>query len=168
MIKHGLIMDADYYEWLQAHRKEILARDLSVCEQMILVSCRVKRDVVEQDPTEQGIRGILNFGHTLGHGIESVYGLSELLHGECVAIGMIPMLEDEALKERVLRIYEKLGLKSDVDYNADEVFDVMKKDKKAQGDSITVVKVKEAGKATLKKISMEQLYQFLKEIKPQS
>ena len=46
-----------------------------------------------------------------GHGIESVYGLSELLHGECVAIGMIPMLEDEALKERVLRIYEKLGLK---------------------------------------------------------
>ena len=76
VIKHGLIMDADYYEWLQAHRKEILARDLSVCEQMILVSCRVKRDVVEQDPTEQGIRGILNFGHTLGHGIESVYGLS--------------------------------------------------------------------------------------------
>ena len=81
---------------------------------------------------------------------------------------MIPMLEDEALKERVLRIYEELGLKSDVDYNADEVFDVMKKDKKAQGDSITVVKVKEAGKATLEKISMEQLYQFLKEIKPQS
>ena len=55
-----------------------------------------------------------------------------------------------------------------MDYNADEVFDVMKKDKKAQGDSITVVKVKEAGKATLEKISMEQLYQFLKEIKPQS
>ena len=63
---------------------------------------------------------------------------------------------------------DKLGLKSDVAYNADEVFDVMKKDKKAQGDSITVVKVKEAGKATLEKISMEQLYQFLKEIKPQS
>ena len=88
-------------------------------------------------------RQILNFGHTLGHGVESVYGLSELLHGECVAIGMIPMLEDEALKERVLRIYEKLGLKSDVDYDADEVFTVMKKDKKAQGDSITVVKVKD-------------------------
>ena len=58
VIKHGLIMDADYYEWLQAHRKEILARDLSACEQMILISCRVKRDVVEQDPTEQGNRGI--------------------------------------------------------------------------------------------------------------
>ena len=56
----------------------------------------------------------------------------------------------------------------DRDYDADEVFTVMKKDKKAQGDSITVVKVKEAGKATLEKISMEQLYQFLKEIKPQS
>ena len=58
VIKHGLIMDAGYYEWLQEHREEILARDLSICEQMILISCRIKRDVVEQDPTEQGIRGI--------------------------------------------------------------------------------------------------------------
>ena len=88
VIKHGLIMDADYYEWLQAHREEILARDLSVCEQMILVSCRIKRDVVEQDPTEQGIRGILNFGHTLGHAIEKLMHF-HLLHGQCVALGTI-------------------------------------------------------------------------------
>lgn len=88
VIKHGLIMDADYYEWLQAHREEILARDLSVCEQMILVSCRIKRDVVEQDPTEQGIRGILNFGHTLGHAIEKLMHF-HLLHGQCVALGSV-------------------------------------------------------------------------------
>lgn len=88
IIKHGLIMDADYYEWLQLHREEILARDLSICEQMILISCRIKRDVVEQDPTEQGIRGILNFGHTLGHAIEKLMNF-ELLHGQCVALGSV-------------------------------------------------------------------------------
>ena len=86
VIKHGLIMDAGYYEWLQEHREEILARDLSICEQMILISCRIKRDVVEQDPTEQGIRSLLNFGHTLGHAIEKQKA-GELYHGECVSIG---------------------------------------------------------------------------------
>ncbi|MFR1215355.1 MAG: hypothetical protein ACLSCV_12220 [Acutalibacteraceae bacterium] len=54
------------------------------------------------------------------------------MHSECVAIGMIPMLEEQVLKERVLRIYDKLGLKSDVAYNADEVFDVMKKIKSTE------------------------------------
>lgn len=161
-VKAGLIYDASILDLFEHGNPE------TQVDEIIYRSLLVKKAVVEQDEKEQNLRKILNFGHTLGHGIESVYGLSELLHGECVAIGMIPMLEDEALKERVLCIYEKLGLKSDVDYNADEVFDVMKKDKKAQGDSITVVKVKEAGKATLEKISMEQLYQFLKEIKPQS
>ncbi len=161
-VKAGLIYDASILDLFEHGNPE------TQVDEIIYRSLLVKKAVVEQDEKEQNLRKILNFGHTLGHGIESVYGLSELLHGECVAIGMIPMLEEQVLKERVLRIYDKLGLKSDVAYNADEVFDVMKKDKKAQGDSITVVKVKEAGKATLEKISMEQLYQFLKEIKPQS
>lgn len=161
-VKAGLIYDSSILDLFEQHDP------MEQVEQIIYHSLLVKKAVVEQDEKELNLRKILNFGHTLGHGIESVYGLSELLHGECVAIGMIPMLEDEELKARVLRIYDKLGLKSDVAYNADEVFAVMKKDKKAQGDTITVVKVKEAGKAKLEKISMEQLYQFLKEIKPQS
>ena len=117
VIKHGLIMDAGYYEWLQEHREEILARDLSICEQMILISCRIKRDVVEQDPTEQGIRGILNFGHTLGHAIEKLMDF-KLLHGQCVALGSIAaaylsagrgeITMDEAVQIR--NVFEEFGL----------------------------------------------------------
>ncbi len=161
-VKAGLIYDSSILELFETFDP------IEQIEEIIYRSLLVKKAVVEQDEKEQNLRKILNFGHTLGHGIESVYGLSELLHGECVAIGMIPMLENADLKERVLRIYDKLHLKSDVDYNADEVFAVMKKDKKAQGDTITVVKVKEAGMARLENISMESLYQFLTEIKPQS
>ena len=94
--------------------------DLSLIH-ILYKSLLVKKAVVEQDEKEENLRKILNFGHTLGHGIETVYGLHDLLHGECVAIGMIPMLEDEALKERVLKIYQKLGLKSDIDYDPEEM-----------------------------------------------
>lgn len=161
-IKAGLIYDSSILELFE------LFDPMERVEEIIYRSLLVKKAVVEQDEKEENLRKILNFGHTLGHGIESVYGLSELLHGECVAIGMIPMLEDEDLKARVLCIYEKLGIKSNITYHTDEVFAIMKKDKKVNGDTITVVKVKEAGRARLEKISMERLYQFLKEINTQS
>ena len=132
-------------------------------DEIVYRSLLVKKAVVEQDEKERNLRKILNFGHTLGHGIESVYGLKELLHGECVAIGMIPMLEDDGLKARVLKIYEKLGLPSDVTYDPEQVYQVMTKDKKAQGNTITVVKVQKAGHARLEKIPMEDLRQYLKE-----
>ena len=132
-------------------------------DEIVYRSLLVKKAIVEQDEKEKNLRKILNFGHTLGHGIESVYGLKELLHGECVAIGMIPMLEDESLKARVLKIYEKLGLPSDTTYDPEQVYQVMTKDKKAQGNTITVVKVKQAGRARLEKIPMENLRQYLKE-----
>ena len=79
---------------------------------------------------------------------------------------MIPMLEDDALIQRVLQIYQKLGLQSDIAYDPDDVYAVMKKDKKVQGDFITVVKVKEAGHARLEKIPTPDLHQYLKSINP--
>lgn len=86
IVKHGLIRDRAYYDWLLAHAEEINARNLAVCEQMILVSNQIKRDVVEKDPTEQAERALLNFGHTLGHAIEKLMNF-QLLHGQCVALG---------------------------------------------------------------------------------
>lgn len=88
IIKHGMIKDDNYYLWLQEHAKEIQARDLKICEEMILISNRIKREVVEQDPTEQGERALLNFGHTLGHAIEKLMNF-RLLHGQCVALGCL-------------------------------------------------------------------------------
>ncbi len=87
IIKHGLIKDKAYYEWLKANREAILAQDPSVMTEMIFRSCKIKQEVVENDPREQGERALLNFGHTLGHAIEKLKDFS-LLHGECVAIGM--------------------------------------------------------------------------------
>lgn len=157
-VKAGLIYDASILDLFEQNDPA------EVIDEIIYRSLLVKKDVVEKDEKEQHLRKILNFGHTLGHGIETVYGLHDLLHGECVAIGMIPMLEDEALKQRVLKIYEKLNLKSEIDYDPDAVYQVMTKDKKVQGSTITVVKVKEAGTARLEKIETEQLHQYLREV----
>lgn len=157
-VKAGLIYDASILDLFEQNDPK------DVIDEIIYRSLLVKKDVVEKDEKEQNLRKILNFGHTLGHGIETVYGLHDLLHGECVAIGMMPMLEDEVLKQRVLKIYQKLGLKSEIDYNPDEVYQVMTKDKKVQGNTITVVKVKEAGKARLEKIPTEQLHQYLRSV----
>ena len=87
IIKHGLIKDADYYEWLKAHKEAILARDTQTVIDMIAVSCHIKKEVVENDPEEAGERALLNFGHTLGHAVEKLMNFT-MLHGECVAVGM--------------------------------------------------------------------------------
>ena len=157
VIKHGLIMDADYYEWLQAHREEILARDLSVCEQMILVSCRIKRDVVEQDPTEQGIRGILNFGHTLGHAIEKLMHF-HLLHGQCVALGSVApaglsakrgeITIEEALQIR--EVFFQFGLPvsiADFELSKEEIIAATKNDKKMDSGKIKFILLHRIGEA---------------------
>lgn len=87
IIKHGLIKDRDYFEWIKTNVHAINSRELSALGHMIEVSCNIKRGVVERDPKEKGERGLLNFGHTFGHAIEKLMNFS-LLHGECVAIGM--------------------------------------------------------------------------------
>lgn len=88
ILKHGLIRDSDYYEWTINHMFEIKDREISVLMKMIAGSCRIKRDVVERDPTEKGERALLNFGHTLGHAIEKLKNFT-LMHGQCVAIGYL-------------------------------------------------------------------------------
>lgn len=88
VVKHGLIKSADYYQWLKDHRQEISRRDLEVCQEMVLESNQIKRKVVEADPTEKGERALLNFGHTLGHGIEKLKEFT-MYHGHCVGIGCI-------------------------------------------------------------------------------
>ncbi|MEG0215975.1 MAG: 3-dehydroquinate synthase, partial [Hungatella sp.] len=88
ILKHGLIKDRNYYDWLWTHAAQIKNRDLLVCKEMILGSDEIKRAVVEADPTEQGDRALLNFGHTLGHGIEKMMNF-RMLHGHCVGLGAL-------------------------------------------------------------------------------
>lgn len=88
IMKHGLIKDAKYYEWLISNMYEICERDPETLLSMIKRSCEIKKEVVENDPTEQGERALLNFGHTIGHAIEKNSGF-QMLHGECVALGCV-------------------------------------------------------------------------------
>lgn len=88
IIKHGMIKDAAYFKWLMENTKNIKARDGQTLLDMIRISCDIKREVVEKDPTEKGDRALLNFGHTIGHAVEKLCNFS-YLHGECVAMGIV-------------------------------------------------------------------------------
>ena len=85
VIKHGLIKDKEYYQWLVDNREGILKRDLDLCQAMVYGSNRIKKEVVETDPTEQGDRALLNFGHTLGHAVEKLKDFTMLQAALCGA-----------------------------------------------------------------------------------
>ena len=120
----------------------------------------------EQDETEQGVRKALNFGHTIGHGIEAVKGIkgrrtTGLFHGECVALGMLPMIESKALQKRVRNVYRRLGLPTRTAYDKEKVLAEMLHDKKAQGGQITIIKVPGLGCWRAETIPVEGLRPLL-------
>lgn len=88
LLKHGLIKDRAYFDWMNQNEREILALNPQVMEELIFRSCDIKREVVEKDPTEKGERALLNFGHTIGHAVEKLSDFT-LYHGECVSIGIV-------------------------------------------------------------------------------
>lgn len=87
VIKHGIIRDGAYFQWLKENVDGVLKKDFDTLKQLLFASCNIKRVVVENDPKEQNERALLNFGHTIGHAVEKVKKFS-LLHGECVSIGI--------------------------------------------------------------------------------
>ena len=129
---------------------------LSQIEQIIAASLKIKAAVVKADEKESGLRRVLNFGHTIGHGIESAVGLNALYHGECVALGMLPMCSD-SLRPRVKAILEKLQLPTTCSADPEAVWAAMCHDKKLSGDTITVVYAPEAGSYQLRSMPIEDL-----------
>ena len=126
---------------------------LSHMEQIIAASVGHKAAVVKADEKESGLRRVLNFGHTVGHGIETATGL---YHGECVALGMLPMCGAE-LRPRVQGILEKLGLPTACDADPDRVWEAMTHDKKRSGDTVTVVFAPKAGSFELRSMPVSEL-----------
>ena len=88
VLKTALIRDAEFYHWILSHASSIHEKDAETLSRMIRRCCEIKASVVEEDPKEQGVRAILNFGHTVGHAVEKLKQFT-LQHGECVALGMI-------------------------------------------------------------------------------
>ncbi len=125
--------------------------DSCCIDDIILAALNIKRDVVQKDEKESGLRRVLNFGHTLGHGIESYFGLEKYLHGECVAMGMLPMCGAD-VKDRLMKLLDGFGLPTKLDGDLDEIIDICRHDKKAEGDKISIVCVDEIGRYDIKNI----------------
>ena len=125
-------------------------------EEIITSSLMIKKSVVEKDEKEAGLRKILNFGHTIGHGIEATQKDGKLYHGECVALGMLSMTSD-TVKERLIKVLKKLNLPTDCNIDKKLVFDAICHDKKFKDDKITVIYVEQIGKHSMRELAVDEL-----------
>ena len=149
-IKMAATNDAELFELIE--NSADLTTDLP---QIIYRALMIKKNVVEQDPRETGLRKVLNFGHTIGHAVES-FNAGKLLHGECVALGMIPMSGDNAAA-RIKSVLEKYGLPSRIGQSAEELMPFLKHDKKMASDGIAAVIVDEIGSFRLCRMSADEI-----------
>ena len=160
-LKAGCIQDPVIFDLFKEHVDE-LDVDSPYLEEIITRSLLMKKRVVEEDEKEQNIRKILNFGHTIGHAIESYYHLHDYYHGECVANGMILIEENEEIKKDLISILNKMNIPFVKELDEDALIEFMKNDKKASGNMIDIVLVDTLGEAYLKKVSIDELRKYLR------
>ena len=146
----ALTSDKELFEIFETEEIE------SKLDEIIVRSLNIKKNVVEQDEKEAGLRKILNFGHTVGHGIESTQRQTDLYHGECVALGMIPMCGD-AIRPRVIEVLQKCNLYRSVPYDWDAIAEAAFHDKKADGSAVTVIMVSDIGSFEMKTMSCTEV-----------
>ena len=132
--------------------------DLPV-EELLYGALSIKKTIVEQDEREGGIRKLLNFGHTIGHGVESA-AKGSLYHGECVAIGLLPMCS-QPVRARLQPVLERLGLPTSTDLDKEQIWQAMQHDKKSNSAGFSAVFVEEIGKAYAKNITFAEMKTIL-------
>jgi len=173
VMKHGLIKDQKFYIWLIENMYEICERDLEVLEELVLRSCTIKKNVVEKDPTEQGERALLNFGHTIGHAIEKSKNFT-LTHGECITLGMVAaafiswkrgkigMETYYEIRDMFVPFYLPISID---DIDAQEILKLTKSDKKAEAGTIKFILLNRIGQAVIDKtVTDEEILEALKEV----
>ena len=157
VIKYGLIHDENFFSWLEQNIEALMQLDYQLISQAILVSCQTKADIVSIDETEQGIRAILNLGHTFGHAIEATMGYGNWLHGEAVAAGMVMAADlserhrwiEPEVKVRTINLLKRSGLPvtSPGEMTIDNYMQAMSIDKKVDRGVIKFVLLKSLGEA---------------------
>ena len=173
IMKHGLTKDGTFYEWLLDNMYEICDRETDTLLEMVERSCKIKKLVVEKDPTEKGDRALLNFGHTIGHAIEKSKNFS-LTHGECVALGAVAaafiswkhewLSMEEYYEIRDMFVPFNLPISIE-DIDPQEILKLTKSDKKMEGDHIKFVLLKKVGKAVIDRtVSDDDILNALSEI----
>lgn len=159
VIKYGLIHDADFFVWLEQHLDELLAQKSDALVTAIARSCRLKAEVVAADETEQGIRAILNLGHTFGHAIEAEQGYGAWLHGEAVGAGMVMACDlsrrlgwiDASVFDRARALIERAGLPvaPPPSMTPDDFINQMSRDKKVESGQLRLVLLQALGQAVV-------------------
>lgn len=160
VIKYGVIWDGEFFRFLEENAGKVLAHDQEALGHIIRVSCEIKAEVVSRDERESGLRAILNYGHTIGHAIETATGYTRYLHGEAVAIGMyaeaklarrLGLLDGEQA-ERIRAVIDSYGLPSDVpdDIPFESVLSSMRLDKKALSGDLRFVLPERIGSVKIK------------------
>lgn len=175
IIKHGLIKDKLYYEWLKDNVSSILNREVISLEQTIYQSCQIKKQVVESDPYEKGERALLNFGHTIGHSVEKLLDFS-FLHGECVALGIVSAVllsteynhiskeEGNDIIETLKKYHLPVCLQN-VPFSSKEVIEVTKNDKKMEAGKIKFILLRSIGEAYInREVSEKEMLLCIEEI----
>ena len=164
VVKYGVIEDAAFFEFLEQHSDDLLAKDGAVLSQVILRCCAIKAEVVSADERESGRRAILNYGHTFGHGIEKLCGYGQWLHGEAVAIGMVMAARlsvavaglDESVVMRLTALLRRLGLPTALDQASRKVatieamMDVMGLDKKVVDGRLRFIVASQLGQVQVR------------------
>lgn len=157
-VKMALTSDAELFKYIEEND---ISKDSY--EKLIYRSLLIKKSVVEEDEREGGLRRILNFGHTLGHGIEAEAN-GELFHGECVALGMIPMLA-ENLRPRVIKVLNSLGLPTAHSIDIERALAYVSKDKKCDGAFVNAIFVDEIGSYRIEKMHIDEFTEYIKKSK---
>ena len=156
-LKTALTSDKELFEYIEEN-----GINDDTLEYIITASLKIKKNVVELDEKESGLRKILNLGHTLGHGIEGASGMGELYHGECVALGMLPVVSDE-VKERLIVALKSLNLPTEYNGKIDDALSLICHDKKCDGDKISIVLVDKIGSYEIKKMTLNEFCELVKE-----
>jgi 3-dehydroquinate synthase len=156
VIKYGIIQDPALFELLEQRMEKLLGSDRELLSQVIAVSCAIKARVVEADEREDDYRAVLNFGHTIGHALESVTGYRQLLHGEAVAVGMVKAVAlsmqqgfcDRVSFNRVVALVRKAGLPVEIPpgVSSQNLIQAMEVDKKVAGGKIKFIMCEGIGK----------------------
>jgi 3-dehydroquinate synthase len=158
VIKHGAILDADFFDWIEANIEPLIARDRHAIGYAIARSCEIKSDVVRKDEREGGLRAVLNFGHTFGHAIENGLGYGAWLHGEAVGCGMVMAADlsarlgliEPAAVERVRALVRAAGLPAVApDLGEARWIELMEVDKKNEGGEIRFILLKPLGSPSI-------------------
>ena len=171
VIKYGVIRNPSLFSYLQENHKKLLSLHSQSLSRVIRSSCQIKGRVVAKDEQEKGIRSILNFGHTIGHALETLTGYRQYSHGEAVAMGMVAAslislrlgVCNKQTHEDIKDLIRKMGLPSALPdrFTPDDYVHLIKLDKKVRSEKIRFIAVERIGKVRIIEIDPEKLVKYL-------